>query len=160
MSRADVTALAGRYGGYAGSGEHAAVAVLLSCADITSAAKFHRHAGPRGIDWDGVLGERWPPAERLLIATAAGLWSGRRTTVDISRAGFLDDGQYAVWAAMLAAHRTGRVPDTDPASGPASDGGEPPVAGGGRGPQSPARSGAAASTSPLPGAPGGDGGGR
>jgi len=111
VSRADIASLAERYGGYAGSGQHAAVAVLLGYEPVAAAAKFHRHVNGRGVDWDGVLGETWPAGERLLVATAAGLWSGRRTTVDISRAGFVDDGQYAVWAAMLAAHRTGQVPE-------------------------------------------------
>ncbi|MBO0850322.1 MAG: hypothetical protein J2P20_12710 [Pseudonocardia sp.] len=108
MSRVTTTAaLAGRYSGYAGSGEHAAVAVLL-CHEPVAAAKFCRHASGRGIDWDAVLA--WSPAERLLIATAAGLWSGRRTPVDISRPAFLDDGQFAVWQMMLTAHRTGQAP--------------------------------------------------
>ncbi|MBO0817687.1 MAG: hypothetical protein J2P30_21365 [Actinobacteria bacterium] len=111
MSRVTATAaLAGRYRGYAGSGEHAAVAVLLCHEPVAAAAKFCRYASGRGIDWDAVLAEAWSPAERLLIATAAGLWSGRRTPVDISRAAFLDDGQFAVWQAILTAHRTGQAP--------------------------------------------------
>lgn len=121
MSRAEITVLAGRYRGYLGSGEHAAVAVLLGYEPVAAAAKFCRHATGRGIDWDGVLAETWSAAERLLIATAAGLWSGRRTSVDISRAAVLDDGQYELWQAMLTAHRTGHVPP-----GPQEPGGEQP----------------------------------
>ncbi len=111
MSRAEVVALAGRYGCYVGSGEHAAVAVLLAHEPVAAAAKFARHAGSRGVDWDAVLAETWSPGERLLVATAAGLWSGRRTPVDISRAAFPDDTQYRVWRAMRPAHRAGRVPE-------------------------------------------------
>jgi len=111
VSRAEVAALAGHYRCYAGSGEHAAVAVLLAYEPVAAAAKFARHAGSRGVDWDAVLAETWSPGERLLVATAAGLWSGRRTPVDISRAAFLDDAQYRVWQAMLAALRAGRVPE-------------------------------------------------
>ena len=122
MSRADIASLAERYGGYAGSGQHAAVAVLLGYEPVAAAAKFCRHVNGRGVDWDGVLGETWPAGERLLVATAAGLWSGRRTTVDISRAGFVDDGQYAIWAAMLAAHRTGQVPEKPAAAAPDATG--------------------------------------
>ena len=110
MSRSHCAALADRYRSYPGSGEHAAVAVLLTHEPVAAAAKFARHAGSRGVDWDAVLAETCSPGERLLVATAAGLWSGRRTPVDISRAAFLDDAQYRVWQAMLAAHRAGRVP--------------------------------------------------
>jgi hypothetical protein len=110
MSRPDSAALAERYRSYSGSGEHAALAVLLGHEPVAAAPKFCRHASTRGIDWDAVLAETWSPAERLLVATAAGLWSGRRTPVDISRAAFLDDGQFAVWQAMLTAHRTGQAP--------------------------------------------------
>ncbi len=110
MSRPDRATLAGRYRGYPGSGEHAAVAVLLSYEPVATAPKFCRHASARGIDWDAVLAEIWSTAERLLVATAARLWSGRRTPVDISRAAFLDEGQFAVWQAMLTAHLTGQAP--------------------------------------------------
>ena len=117
MSRPDSAALAERYRSDPGSGEYAAVTVLLGHEPIAAAAKFCRHASAWGIDWDAVLAETWIPAERLLVATAAGLWSGRRTPVDISRAAFLDDDQFAVWNAMLTAHRTGQAPAVPAAPG-------------------------------------------
>lgn len=107
MTPGDVDVLAARYRGYGGSGEHAAVAVLLGYAPVATSAKFARCVTERGVDWDGVLGETWPASERLLIATAAGLWSGRRTTVDISRAAFLPEQDYQLWQSMLSAHRSG-----------------------------------------------------
>ena len=111
MSRAQAAVLAERYRSYPGSGEHATVAVLLAHEPVAAAVKFARHTGLRGVDWNAVLAETWSAGERLLVATAAGLWSGRRTTVDISRAAFLDDAQYRVWQAMLTAHRAGRAPE-------------------------------------------------
>src|SRR5215831_17980402 len=113
MSAGDVDILAARYRGYGGSGEHAAVAVLLGYAPIATSVKFTRYVTERGVDWDGVLGETWPAAERLLIATAAGLWSGRRTPVDISRAAFLPEQDYQVWQSMLSAHRSGTADGQD-----------------------------------------------
>ncbi len=112
MGRADVAALREAYTRQdAGSGEHAAVAVLLGFARIAGDERFGRRARRSGVDWVAVLADRtWSPAERFVVATAAGLWSGRRTEVDISRVAFLDEGFYAVWLAMLAARRTGRVP--------------------------------------------------
>lgn len=117
MSAADVGVLAARYRGYGGSGEHAAVAALLGYAPVATSAKFARYVTGRGVDWDGVLGETWPPAERLLIATAAGLWSGRRTPVDISRAAFLPDREYRAWQSILSAHRSGTAGRTGTGTG-------------------------------------------
>lgn len=116
MGADEVNVLAARYRGYGGSGEHAAVAVLLGYAPVATSAKFARYVTERGVDWDGVLGETWPAPERLLIATAAGLWSGRRTTVDISRAAFLPEQDYRLWQLMLSAHRSGSVTPGDTAS--------------------------------------------
>lgn len=116
MGADEVNVLAARYRGYGGSGEHAAVAVLLGYAPVATSAKFARYVTERGVDWDGVLGETWPAPERLLIATAAGLWSGRRTTVDISRAAFLPEQDYQLWQLMLSAHRSGSVTPGDTAS--------------------------------------------
>jgi hypothetical protein len=113
VSADDVAVLAARYRGYGGSGEHAAVAVLLGYAPVVTSAKFTRYVTTRGVDWDGVLGETWPAPERLLIATAAGLWSGRRTPVDISRAAFLPEQDYRVWQSMLSAHQSGTAGGDD-----------------------------------------------
>ncbi len=124
MSRADVAALRERCIRECARerwGEAAAVAVFPGCERITSDGRFHRHADSDGVAWDAVLADRtWSPAERFLIATAAALWTGRRTGADMSRIGFLDDGFFAVWLAMVTAARTGRVQD---AAAPARRGG-------------------------------------
>lgn len=111
MSHAHVIALRDRYLRYfredRGDGEHATAAVLLGYHPITTLDRFHRHVDHHGVDWDAVLAEGWSSTEYFLLATAAGLFRSRRTEVDISRVGFLDDGQYALWLAMIVARRTG-----------------------------------------------------
>jgi|SRR5579859_5357173 len=93
-------------------GEAAAVAVLLGRERFTNDDRLCRHVSQDGVRWDKVLADRtWSPTEYFLLATAAGLWSGRRTEVDISRVGFLDEDFYALWQAMLTAARTGYVPE-------------------------------------------------
>jgi hypothetical protein len=92
-------------------GEAAAVAVLLGFEPIAADPRFARHVRREGIDWDRLLGVRsWSPAERFLIATAAGLWKGSRTDVDISRVAYLDDDFLATWTAMIQAALHGHVP--------------------------------------------------
>ena len=83
---------------------------------VTASAKFARDASGQGVDWDDGLAETWPPGERLPGATAAGLWSGRRTMAGISWAALPDEGQYRAWQAILAAHPEGRVPAGGPAA--------------------------------------------
>jgi hypothetical protein len=90
-----------------GDGEHAAAAVLLGYQPITRLDRFNHHVGHHGVDWDAVLAEPWSFTEYFLLATATGLFRSRRTEVDISRAGFLDHGQYMVWLVMIVARRTG-----------------------------------------------------
>jgi hypothetical protein len=70
VSRTDTAALADRYRSYPGSGEHAAVAVLLTYEPVAAAAKFARHAGSRGVDWDR--------RSRRRGARGSGCWSQRR----------------------------------------------------------------------------------
>lgn len=92
-------------------GEAAAVAVLLGFEALASDGRLARRTSSSGVDWDAVLDDRtWSPSERFLVATAAGLWRGRRTQADISRVPFLDDAFFAVWLDMVTAARTGRVP--------------------------------------------------
>jgi hypothetical protein len=92
-------------------GEAAAVAVLLGFRPVAADERLVRHAARDGIDWDAVLADRsWSPSERFLIATAAGLWSGRRTMADISRVPFLDDAFLRAWQDMITAALTGHVP--------------------------------------------------
>jgi hypothetical protein len=92
-------------------GEAAAVAVLLGFEPVAGHERLTAHVGRDGIDWDAVLADQaWSPAERLLIATAAGLWSGRRTMIDISRVPFLHDDALQAWQDMITAALTGRVP--------------------------------------------------
>jgi hypothetical protein len=108
VSYADVIALRDRYlREDRGSGEHAAVAVLLGYRPITTIDRFNRHVDSRGVDWDAVLAKGWSSTEYFLLATAAGLFRSRRTEIDISRVGFLDLGQYTLWTAMIIACRTG-----------------------------------------------------
>lgn len=114
MSNADVTALRAKYTAACALepwGEAAAVAVLLGHEPIASRREFARHVTMGGVDWAKVLDEpAWSTGERFLIATAAGLWSGRPHGADVFRVPFLDDGSYAVWLAMVTAARTGKVP--------------------------------------------------
>jgi hypothetical protein len=92
-------------------GEAAAVAVLLGFEPIAGQARLTVHADADGIDWEAVLAdETWSPSERFLIGTAAGLWSGRRTMIDISRVPFLDDAFLQTWQDMITAALTGHVP--------------------------------------------------
>jgi hypothetical protein len=91
-------------------GEAAAVVVLLSFEPVAGDRRFARHAAKTGIDWTAVLKDKgWSPSERFLIATAAGLWTGRAHGADVYRVPFLGDGYYAVWLAMVTASRTGKV---------------------------------------------------
>jgi hypothetical protein len=111
VSAADVAALRERLTRrYAGSGEHAALAVFLGYAPITARGEFHGHVDADGVDWAAVLAGPWSSTELFLIETAYGLWSGRRIEIDLWRAGVLDDAQYLLWQAMLTAYRTGQVP--------------------------------------------------
>ena len=92
-------------------GEAAAVAVLLAFEPIASRREFARHVGRGGVQWDkAVTGPAWSTGERFLIATAAGLWGGRRYGADVYLVPLLDDEFYAVWLAMVTASRTGKVP--------------------------------------------------
>lgn len=95
-------------------GEAAAVAVLLGFEPVAGHPRFSRYAGPAGINWPEALRDRtWSEGERFLIATAAGLWTGRPCGADVCRVPFLDDGFYAAWLAMVTAARTGKVPEDD-----------------------------------------------
>ena len=92
-------------------GEAAAVAVLLGFEPVAADKRFAAHVDRDGINWDAVLAdETWSTGERFLIATAAGLWSGRPHGADVCRSAFLDDDFYEVWLAMVTASRTGKVP--------------------------------------------------
>jgi hypothetical protein len=91
-------------------GEAAAVAVLLSFEPISDDPRFASHVTRDGIDWDALLAESWSPAEQLLIGTAAGIWSGSRTLVDISRVTRLGDDFFGAWTAMIRAMDDGHVP--------------------------------------------------
>jgi len=93
-------------------GEAAAVAVLLAFDPIAGRREFTRHATAGGVHWDKVLADPcWSTGQRFLIATAAGLWTGRAHGADVCRVPFLDDEFYAVWLAMVTASRTGKVPE-------------------------------------------------
>ena len=113
MTAADVTALRAKYTAACALepwGEAAAVAVLLGHEPIASRPEFARHVTMSGVNWAKVLAEAaWWPEARFLIATAAGLWTGRRQLADISRIPFLDDGELATWQAMVTARMTGKV---------------------------------------------------
>jgi hypothetical protein len=115
VSRADVIALREEYRRACARepwGEAAAAAVLLGCERLAGDDRLARHASKDGVHWDAVLADStWSPTEHFLLTTAAGLWTGRRTEVDISRLGYLDDGFYALWQAILTAARTGRIPE-------------------------------------------------
>jgi hypothetical protein len=92
-------------------GEAAAVTVLLSFEPIAGHERFGRYVDRGGADWTAMLKDRaWPTEERFLIATAAGLWTGRPCGADVCRAPFLSDDFYATWLAMVTASRTGKVP--------------------------------------------------
>jgi len=114
MAAADVAALRARYVTACGLepwGEAAAVAVLLGFEPVASRREFARHVGRSGVHWAEARDEpAWSDGERLLIATAAGLWTGRPHGADVCRVTFLDDKFYAVWCAMVTAARTGKVP--------------------------------------------------
>ena len=115
MTAADVTALRAKYTAACALepwGEAAAVAVLLGHEPIASRPEFARHVTMSGVNWAKVLEEpAWWPEARFLIATAAGLWTGRLQLADISRIPFLDGGEYEVWLAMVMASRPGKVPE-------------------------------------------------
>lgn len=92
-------------------GEAAAVAVLLGFAPVAGHPRFARYADRGGVNWPAALKDpTWSEGERFLIATAAGLWTGRPCGADVCRVPFLDDGFYAAWLAMVTAARTGKVP--------------------------------------------------
>lgn len=110
MAAGDVAKLCESYLSETGSGEHAAVAVFLTYARITASERFGRNVSAGGIDWEKVLAEDWSSTERFLLGCAAGFWRSSHTDVDISRVGYLDDDQYALWQDMLTAVRTGRAP--------------------------------------------------
>lgn len=114
MSHADVAALRQQYTRASARerwGEAAAVAVLLKFEPIAADDRFAVHVTRSGVDWDDLLADQtWSLTERFLIATAAGLWTGRCTQADISRVAFLDDTFFAAWAAMITAARTGCIP--------------------------------------------------
>jgi hypothetical protein len=93
-------------------GEAAAVAVFLGFGPVARHPRFARYVGPAGINWPEALRDRtWSEGERFLIATAAGLWTGRPCGADVCRVPFLSDGFYDAWLAMTTASRTGKVPE-------------------------------------------------
>jgi hypothetical protein len=93
-------------------GEAGAAAVLLAYEPIASRPEFARHVTMSGVRWDKVLAEAaWWPEARFLIASAAGLWTGQPHGADVCRVPFLDDGEVAVWLAMVDARLIGKVPD-------------------------------------------------
>ena len=95
-------------------GEAAAVAVFLGFTPVAGHPRFGRYVGPAGVNWAEALRDRtWSEGERFLIASAAGLWTGRPCGADVCRVPFLDDGFYAAWLAMVTAARTGKVPGDD-----------------------------------------------
>jgi hypothetical protein len=114
MADADVAALRAKYVKACAMqpwGEAAAVAVLLAYEPVASRPEFARHVTRGGVHWDTVLAEAaWWPQARFLIATAAGLWTGRMHGADVCRVAFLDDGELAAWQAMVTARLTGIVP--------------------------------------------------
>ena len=125
MSQADVAFLRQEYIRQStgqGWGEAAAVAVLLGFKPIASDDRLARHADRDGIEWEAVLTDKtWSSGERLLIATAAGVWSGQRTIVDISRVAYLDNAFLGTWMDIIRACTEGHVPDR-PESGKQPDG--------------------------------------
>jgi hypothetical protein len=95
-------------------GEAAAVAVLLGFRPIAGHPRFGRYAGPSGINWPEALRDpAWSEGERYLIATAAGLWTGRPCGADVARVPYLSDDFYVIWLAMVTAARTGKVPGSE-----------------------------------------------
>jgi hypothetical protein len=102
-------------------GEAAAAAVMLRFDRIAADRRFSDHVDPQGADWGAILDDvTWSTTEWFLIATAAGLWTGRRSAkVDISEIGSLDDEFFGVWHDMITAYRTGRIP-ASPGQGAAS----------------------------------------
>ncbi|HET9974333.1 MAG TPA: hypothetical protein VFQ68_39290 [Streptosporangiaceae bacterium] len=91
-------------------GEAAAVAVFLGFEPVAGHPRFARYVGPAGVSWPAALKDpTWSEGERFLIATAAGLWTGRPCGADVCRVPFLDDGFYEAWLAMVTAARTGKV---------------------------------------------------
>jgi hypothetical protein len=116
MADADVAALRAEYEAACARerwGEAAAVAVLLSFEPVAGRREFARYVTRSGVNWAEALRDRtWSAGERLLIATAAALWTGRaQHAADISRVPYLDDEFNEVWLAMVTASRTGKVPD-------------------------------------------------
>lgn len=92
-------------------GEAAAVAALLGFGPVAAHPRFARYVGPSGINWPEALHDpTWSEGERFLIATAAGLWTGRPCGADVCRIPFLSDDFYEAWLAMVTASRTGKVP--------------------------------------------------
>lgn len=118
MSRADVAALREQYIRQTSRepwGEAAAVVVLLGFDPIVQDDRFAKHVSPCGVDWDSVMADKtWSPTERFLIATATGLWSGRRTMADISRVTRLDGRFLRTWLEMISAAVDGRAPGGRP----------------------------------------------
>lgn len=117
MAEADVKALRAKYVTACEKmpwGEAAAVAVLLGFAPVASRREFARHVTRGGVHWDKVVAEAaWSDGERFLIATAAGLWTGRPHGADVCHAPFLGDEFCEVWQAMVTARLTGKVPGDD-----------------------------------------------
>jgi hypothetical protein len=114
VSRADVAALRQEYARATANqawGEAAAVAVLLGFEPIAGHDRFTVHVTRSGVNWDALLAEHaWSSAERFLIGTAAGLWLGRGTQVDIGQVAFLSDDFLAAWLAMVTSAVQGHVP--------------------------------------------------
>jgi hypothetical protein len=114
VSRADVAALRQEYARATASqqwGEAAAVAVLLGFEPIAGHDRFAALVTRSGVDWDELLADQaWSSGERFLIGTAAGIWRGRRTEVDIAQVAFLSDDFLAAWLAMVTAAVQGHVP--------------------------------------------------
>uniref|UniRef100_UPI003F496D92 hypothetical protein n=1 Tax=Nonomuraea sp. CA-251285 TaxID=3240002 RepID=UPI003F496D92 len=91
-----------------GSGEHAAIAVLLAHPAAHN-PRFVRHVDRSGIDWSDVLDEDWSETQDFLLRVAAGLW-GYGAKVDMKWVAWLDEDQYKLFQDMLQARLTGRVP--------------------------------------------------
>jgi hypothetical protein len=93
-------------------GEAAAVAVLLRFGRLSTDRRFSGRVDEEGVDWDAVLADgTWSETEWFMLASAAGLWMGRRSAkVGISDVGSLDDEFFGVWDDMITAYRTGRIP--------------------------------------------------
>jgi hypothetical protein len=111
-----------------GSGQYAALAVLLAWKPLTDDPRLRRHIEEdgEGIDFYAMLGvpspgeteaagtNSWSPGEDFLLSSAAGLFRGDRTgafDVGLGRLGFLSDAEDRMWRDMIDAYLTHTVPD-------------------------------------------------